>query len=371
MSRIGFRALAVAIAVFCGSAAAAEVTVRNDSLDDGGSASIIWGFAEGEAAASWLTSPCAGELRAVQVFWRSPMGGAAQSVQRSIEIHRAGSFPDPGVVAETVLGPVLSDGVLNEWRYLDENNSIPLSVPLEQGETFVLSFTFEEAPIPYSGPSLTRDTDGIRPNRNAIRLQNGQWKAAEALGLNGDWVIRGVIDCQASPPPPAGEADVKVLLQSQPGTYVAGQPLQVGMSVHNQGPDTVETASVHGLLPAALQNATWTCLGHGGGLCGATSGNQAVNDVVRLPPQGRVVYNVQGIVDAAASGNLVFTVQAQITGSGVTDPNPNDNSALLEVRPQQLEDGTIFADGFEASDRVEVELLRLFPASATGWGRVD
>ena len=53
---------------------AAEVTIKNDSLTDFGGAAIIWGFAAGEMAGSWLTSPCDGNLVAVQIFWRSPTG---------------------------------------------------------------------------------------------------------------------------------------------------------------------------------------------------------------------------------------------------------------------------------------------------------
>jgi len=47
------------------TAAANEVTVQNDSLDNGGSGTIEAGFVANEKAAAWLTSPCDGNIVAV------------------------------------------------------------------------------------------------------------------------------------------------------------------------------------------------------------------------------------------------------------------------------------------------------------------
>src|ERR1043166_3291307 len=73
-----------------------EVTVQNDSLANGGSGNIQAGFAAGESAAAWLTSPCAGNIVAVQVFWLSQSGGTTPSLEDSITISAAGTFPSPG-----------------------------------------------------------------------------------------------------------------------------------------------------------------------------------------------------------------------------------------------------------------------------------
>ena len=90
------------------------------------------------------------------------------SIENSVNIYRSGTYPIPGALAQQFVGPVLTDGVLNEYRYLDENNTIPLVVPVVQAETFVLSLAFAEAPDPTQGPSVVNDSDGIEPNRNAI-----------------------------------------------------------------------------------------------------------------------------------------------------------------------------------------------------------
>ncbi len=158
--------------VFGGHAGASEITIKNDSLGVG-TGNLVPGFVAGEKAASWLTSPCTGNIVAAQVFWRSLTGGAAQAYEDSLEIYRAGSFPDPGTLALTVGGPLLTDGVINEFRYLDENNSVPLIVPVTQGETFVLALTFAEAPDPAEGPSVVEDMDGITPMPSTRRSRQG------------------------------------------------------------------------------------------------------------------------------------------------------------------------------------------------------
>jgi hypothetical protein len=132
-------AFALATALCSTGVGAVEQTVRNDSLENGQAGVIIYGFAVGEAAASWLTSPCNGTLRAVQVFWTSPLANQAIEIQDSITVYRAGTFPNPGQVVAEISGPVLNDGVMNEWRYLDENNTVPLSVAVALNETFVVS----------------------------------------------------------------------------------------------------------------------------------------------------------------------------------------------------------------------------------------
>ena len=75
---------------------AAEMTIQNDTLAAGGTGNIQAGFVAGESAAAWLTSPCAGDIVAVQVFWRSVIGTAPQSIEDSITIFDEGIFPNPG-----------------------------------------------------------------------------------------------------------------------------------------------------------------------------------------------------------------------------------------------------------------------------------
>lgn len=324
-----------------GAASAAEVTVQNDSLTDFGSAVVVTGFVGGGAAASWLTSPCAGNVVAVQVFWRSQSGTGAQVIHEAVRVHRAATFPVPGAVAETVAGPVLTDGVMNEWRYIDENNVIPLVVPVALGETFVVSLTFDEAPPLVVGPSVVRDTNGIQPARNTIYSDFGagfEWRDAGTLGVTGDWVIRAVVDCQAA----STEADVAVGLAASPAAYTAGAPLAYTLVVSNAGPAAAPGTTVVDLFPAAFTGAAWTCSGSGGGAC-AASGAGNITQLVSLPPGGQVVFDVTGTVAPGTTGALVNSATA-VLGAGLSDPLPGNNTDTVVSMP---DDDLIFAAGFE------------------------
>ncbi|MCH8966438.1 MAG: hypothetical protein IID43_02065 [Planctomycetes bacterium] len=178
---------------------AEEVTVQNDSLVEGSDGAIQAGFAANESAASWLSSPCDGTLVAVQVFWRSVSGGIEPSLEASINIFDGGSFPVPGFELELLEGPVMTDGVLNEFRFLDENQTIPLSVPLANGQVFIVSFRFANAPDPFNGPSVITDTDGCQTGKNAINENTFGWIDSCILGVSGDFVIRAVVECGALP----------------------------------------------------------------------------------------------------------------------------------------------------------------------------
>src|SRR5215470_16180012 len=77
-------------------ARASEVTVQNDTFVSGGPATIEAGFAANESAAVWLTSPCDGDIVAVQIGWLSLSGGTGQTEEDSISIFNGSTFPTPG-----------------------------------------------------------------------------------------------------------------------------------------------------------------------------------------------------------------------------------------------------------------------------------
>jgi uncharacterized repeat protein (TIGR01451 family) len=335
--------LPVGIAI-AATAAANEVTIQNDSLTDGSSGTIQAGFVAGEKAASWLTTPCEGNIVAVQVFWRSLSGGAPVTIEDSIDIYRSGSFPVPGVLAQEIGGPVLTDGVLNEYRYLDENNTIPLIVPVVQDETFIVALTFDAPPDPLQGPSVVDDADGIEPNRNAIYASVGggnfTWFSNSSLGVNGDWVIRAVVDCQAG----STEADVGVTMSADPPQYVAAEALTYTITVDNAGPGAAASTTVVDAFPPAYTGVAWTCVPSGGASCTA-SGTGTIAQSVSLPAGSQVVYTVDGVVADGTAGTLTNSATA-VVGAPATDPDPSNNTATLDVDPAPPSD-VIFADGFD------------------------
>lgn len=343
-----------------GAAGAVEVTIKNDSLVDFGQAAIVWGFVSGEKAASWLTSPCDGDLVALQVFWRSPSGITPFSIQESIDVYRSGTFPMPGEIALQVFGPVMNDNALNEFRYLDENNTLPISVPVVQDETVVVAFTFSTTPEAGVDPSVVRDTDGIEPQRNAILADVGSsfmWFDAAALGVTGDWVIRAVIDCDALP----NSADVSVEMVADPPQYTAGAPLGYTITVANNGPAASPSTTVIDTFPSAFLSPAWTCVPFGGATCEAGDAGNLMT-MANLPAGGSVVYTVTGTVSAGTTGTIGNSALA-VVGAPATDPVGTNNSALVEIGAASND--RIFADGFE----VDVDVVRLTPTAAPVTGR--
>lgn len=331
--------LLLAFTAFAGaSLPAAEITIQNDSVTDFTTAVIVTGFVANERAAAWLTTSCAGNIVAAQVFWRSEAGGTAAQFADRIEIFRGASFPSPGSLAQEIVGPLLNDGVINEFRFLDENMTIPVMVPVAQNETFVISLDFAQAPPAPNGPSIVRDTDGCQAGRNTIfAIPPSQWFSSCDLGLTGDWVIRAVVDCQAG----GLSADLSATVNSNPVRYTAGQPLQFTIDLSNAGPSTVLGASVLDAFPAALSNVIWACSAGVGASCNAASGNGDINTSVNLGPSSTVTIIADGTVAPGTTGAIVNNVTIA-PPVGVTELNPANNIASISVQPEG-----IFEDGFE------------------------
>ena len=327
-----------------GTAWSTEVTVKNDSLMNNSSGVVEAGFASGEIAASWLTSPCAGNIVAVQILWMSASPNGSQVVEDSLDIYRSGSFPVPGALAQNVGAPQLTNGVINEYRYVDENSTIPLSVPVTQNETFVVALTFADPP-PAVGPSVVRDTDGVQPNRNAIYADLGGgtfvWFSNSMLGVNGDWVIRAVVDC----PVVVQSADVGVTMTASPALYTVGA-LTYTITVSNAGPAASPNTTLVDIFPAGYTATSWTCTPSGGAVCtSGASGSGNILVALNLPSAGGATFAVTGNVGAGTTGVLTNSASS-VVGSPSSDPNTSNNTATLNTAP--LSD-RIFANGFEGS----------------------
>ncbi len=324
-----------------GTATAAEMTVKNDSLTDFSSAIIESGFVAGEKGASWLTSPCDGNIVAVQIFWLSATGGTGQLLGDSIDIYRSGTFPTPGALAQQINGPLLSDGVINEYRFLDDNNTVPLIVPVTNNETFVVAYKFSETP-PNSGPSLAVDADGIHTGRNAIYAQlsgpNYAWFSSESFLVSGDWVIRAVVDCQAG----GGNADVTASISTTPALYTAGAAISHVINIANAGPANAPSVIVVDAFPASYTGTTWSCAAFSGATC-TSGGSGNISQAVNLPSGSHVTYAVNATVAPGATGVLSNSVTT-VVNAPATDPDTSNNTATANTPP--LSD-RIFASGFD------------------------
>ena len=192
LSWLGVAVLAVAL-----PALGEEITVQNDSFTSGGSAVIVGDFVVGEQAGVRLTSPCNGSIVAVQIGWLSYFGGTGYSLEEAIHIYDGSTFPTPGTELETLEGPALTDGALNEFRYLDDQGAIPLNVPVTAGQQFYVTLEFANdthVGSPNYSASVFRDVSGCQAGKNVLYAIPGGWFNFCTF-LQGDLVIRAVIDC--------------------------------------------------------------------------------------------------------------------------------------------------------------------------------
>ncbi len=342
MRRLIVLSMWVSATAFCTIANANEVTMQNDSLTNNSQGTIEPGFASGEAAASWLTSTCTGNIVALDVLWRSLFGGAPQSVEQAILVYDAGTFPAPGAKLLELDGPQMTDGVINEYRYLDEQQTIPISVPVVQNQTYVVAFVFENPPDQSVGPSVVADT-GCQAGKNALFGDIGlgpDWYSSCSLGVSGDWVIRAVVDCQDV----ATNADVAITMGTMPDLYTAGAPQTYTIALDNAGPGAAANTSVVDIFPATYTNVSWVCTATDGASCSSgASGSGNIIGSVNLPLGGHVSFAVSGDIANAATGIITNSATA-VVGSPATDPNNTNNTATSTTAP--LSD-RIFADDFE------------------------
>lgn len=175
-----------------------EIVVKNDSVVDFGQAYIVGDFIAGEHAGARLTSPCDGVIVAVQILWLEGTPGHPQSLEEAIHIFDGGGFPTPGSELEILEGPVMTPGYLNEFRYLDEAQTLLLNVPVTAGQNFYITLEFANpTDVGNGGPSVVRDVDGCQAGRNVLYGNIGagwQWYNF-CVFLGGDLAIRAVIDC--------------------------------------------------------------------------------------------------------------------------------------------------------------------------------
>nr|WP_312986705.1 DUF11 domain-containing protein [Comamonas koreensis] len=140
-----------------------------------------------------------------------------------------------------------------------------------------------------------------------------------ALGAIADFYVTAA--CTGEPP----SADLSITNASAAASVAPGATVTYTVTASNAGPVEATGATVTNTLPAALTDATWTCVGAGGGTCSA-SGSGNINDTVNLPVGASVTYTVTAKVAANATGSLASTASIAAP-AGIDDPTPANNSA--------------------------------------------
>jgi hypothetical protein len=175
------------------SATAQEVTVQNDSFD--GFGIPVGDFIANEHAGVRLTSPCDGAIVGIQIAWQGTEPGGLPSLEQAINIYEGDTFPAPGSEMETLVGPVMTPGFINEFRFLDDTKNFPLLVPVTNGQQFFVTLQYANpTDVGNGGPSVVRDLDGCQSGKNVLFAVPGGW-IDFCFIIQGDLVMRAIVDC--------------------------------------------------------------------------------------------------------------------------------------------------------------------------------
>src|SRR5205823_3634539 len=123
------------------------------------------------------------------------------------------------------------------------------------------------------------------------------------------------------------QADLQVTVSDgKSRTTAGGIGSNYGIKVTNMGPSAATGAIVKDNFPATYTGVTYTATQSGGASGFTANGTGNINDTVMLPAGSSVTYTSTGNISPSATGTISNT--ATVTApSGVTDPNPANNSA--------------------------------------------
>jgi uncharacterized repeat protein (TIGR01451 family) len=122
------------------------------------------------------------------------------------------------------------------------------------------------------------------------------------------------------------KADLKVTVNDNKTTAVAGQKNTYTIVATNMGPSNVAGAVISDSFPSTFNGVTYTATQTGGASGFTSSGSGNINNTVTMPAGSKITYKATGTISASTSGSISNT--ATVTApSGVTDPIPSNNTA--------------------------------------------
>jgi hypothetical protein len=185
----------------------------------GGNQAVCPCFIPGEQAGVVFTAPAGDyplEILRVGIAWASQFGGSPQSLEEAIHIYDGG-LPNPGAPIFSLLGPVMTDGFINQFDLEPQ----PGEITVESGPfTASLEFLNQNSGDLFA-PSVVHDANGCQAGKNAVYAQPGGWSDACGLGVSGDWVMFVVYrPCV----PSVGIDGEERILMSQPVLLMSPRP---------------------------------------------------------------------------------------------------------------------------------------------------
>jgi hypothetical protein len=176
-------------------------------------------FIPGEEAGVILSAPSSHyplEILRVGIGWGSQFGGAPQSLEQGIHIYSKG-LPDPGAPIFTLPGPLLTDGVINEYDLEPFPGEIVVS---QDSFSVTLEFLNQNAGDIFA-PSVVHDGNGCQDSLNLVKAIPGGWIDACPAGVTGDWVFYVIYrPCTST----TAVGDVPLIASSTPAMLMPATP---------------------------------------------------------------------------------------------------------------------------------------------------
>jgi uncharacterized repeat protein (TIGR01451 family) len=122
------------------------------------------------------------------------------------------------------------------------------------------------------------------------------------------------------------KADLKITVNDNKATAVAGQKNTYTIVATNMGPSNVAGAVISDSFPSTFNGVTYTATQTGGASGFAASGSGNISSTVTMPPASSITYKATGTISASATSSISDT--ATVTPpAGATDPNTTNNTA--------------------------------------------
>lgn len=227
------RSLSVAtllLGLSASTAHAEELELKNDGFVDSGQATCQQGFATGDEGGVTFSHDADYQLARVQFLFC----GADTTETVTVVIYR-----DTG---GAVPGQVLFQGdypVQGSAEALTEINLLAENLTFSAGESFRFAVRLQHD----GAPGLANDTDGTTtPGVNWIYdTLSGSWSESSALGVNGDWIVRAVVD--TLPGGAGGNGSMPAATTTSSTAAGAGGGGGAGGAAGDDSPDDEESCS--------------------------------------------------------------------------------------------------------------------------------
>lgn len=134
------------------------------------------------------------------------------------------------------------------------------------------------------------------------------------------------------------ETEVNVT-KSGPTDAVAGETIEYQLSLSNSGPSDALGVVVNDILPAAISNATWTCVGSGRSTCDNSAGSGNINEAVNVTIDGDITFTISATIDPSYNGSMTNQVDAVVFEFGFnTDTDLSNNTDQVTTQVTQVAD---------------------------------